>query len=377
MFRRVVDYSVRSPNVSSPSQHEGEDGLGAHAHAATDSHAHASAHGHAHGSNHGHAHGNSHGHAHGMIGPTNASVRRALGVALILNGAFLVVELAIGLWTGSLALLSDAAHMVSDVAALTLALGASSLAHRLTRSERTFGMVRAEALGAFVNALALIVTCGFIFKEAIVRLLGEAPNIAGWPVLIAGVLGLAINLGSAWFLARADRENLNVRGALLHMLSDALGSAGAIIAAGLVMLGFPAADAVVSVFIGLLVLVGTWGLLRESAAVLLEFSPRGLSVVDVQKQLLSLSNAASVHDLHIWSLDGKTPILSAHLVRKPDASPDLLLRQAEDLLGRRFGITHCTLQIETSSGDPCRAQASCSLLPRVTDNEQSSAESRH
>jgi cobalt-zinc-cadmium efflux system protein len=295
---------------------------------------------------------------------SSASVKRALSISLVLNSAFLVVELGIGFWTGSLALLSDAAHMVSDVAALGLALGANSLANRLTHSERTFGLVRAEALGAFVNALALVVTCGFIFREAIERLVHGAPGIDGLPVLIAGALGLLINLGSAWILARADQDNLNVRGALLHMLSDALGSVGAIVAAILLMMGMPAADAGISLLIGLLVLVGTWGLLRDSAAVLLEFSPKGLSVKQVQKELSSLGDVASVHDLHIWSLDGKTPILSAHLVRHTGLPAGNLLQEAEALLARRFGVTHSTLQIESPNAEPCRARECCNLLPQ-------------
>ncbi len=322
-------------------------------------------HAHGHGSGAGSAHGAGHGHAHGLPQPPkNATVRRALTVALVLNGAFLVVELIVGLWTGSLALLSDAAHMVSDVAALCLSLGASLLASKLTHSERTFGLIRAEALGAFVNALALVVTCGFIFREAIVRLTGEHPELAGIPVLVAGSLGLLINLGSAWILAQADRSNLNVRGALLHMLADALGSLGAVAAAVFVLYGIPSADAIASLLIGLLVLGGTWGLLRESAGVLLEFSPPGLSVKEVRRALSEIEDISDVHDLHIWSLDGKTPILTAHLVGPKQTNSEGLLRRAEALLRERFGVVHTTLQIETPSHTDCEARDCCSLLPQ-------------
>ena len=293
------------------------------------------------------------------------SARRALFVSLILNAMFLVVELGIGIWTGSLALLSDAAHMVSDVAALCLALGASALAGRLTDSERTYGLVRAEALGAFVNALALTITCGFIFKEAFERLAGPEHPIAGLPVLIAGGVGLLINLGSAWMLARSDRHNLNVRGALLHMLSDALGSLGAMVAAVFVMTGFPRADAIVSVLIGVLVLVGTWGLLKDSAAVLLEFSPKGLSVAEVRKRLSALDHVANVHDLHVWSLDGRSPILSAHLVQTGGGTKSELLQQAESMLREHFGVVHSTLQIESPKSMSCQARHCCNLLPQA------------
>lgn len=303
-----------------------------------------------------------------MSSGSSASVQRALGVALGLNAAFLVIEVVVGFWTGSLALLSDAAHMVSDVAALSLALGASALAGKLTHKERTFGLVRAEALGAFVNALILVATCGYIFKEAIERLRDGSPQIAGLPVLLAGGVGLAINLGSAWMLARADRESLNVRGALLHMLSDALGSAGAMVAAVFVMNGLPAADAVMSLLIGVLVLLGTWSLLRESAAVLLEFSPKGLRVADIEQALGELSDVESVHDLHVWSLDGKSPILSAHLELRTEGKAGVVLRDAERLLKERFGVLHSTLQIESADAHPCRVKESCNLLPNKSSH---------
>jgi len=335
----------------------------AHGHGSRKSAPHGSA--SAHGHDHGHGHGGlGHAHASSSLLNGSTSARRALTISLVLNSLFLVVELVIGFWTGSLALLSDAAHMVSDVAALCLALGASALAQRLTDSERTYGLVRAEALGAFVNALALVVTCGLIFKEAVQRLSGTPEAILGVPVLIVGGLGLIINLGSAWMLARSDQGNLNVRGAMLHMLSDALGSFGAMVAAVLVLNGFAAADAVVSLLIGLLVLAGTCGLLRESAAVLLEFSPRGLSVAEVRQQLSNLDDVANVHDLHVWSLDGRSPILSAHLVQGESKNHSDLLRQAETLLRERFGVTHCTLQIESASNHPCEARECCNLLPK-------------
>ncbi len=343
-------------------------------------------HGHAHGSpadsklGHGHAHGSpadsklGHGHAHGIPLGSSERVKRALQLALILNGAFLFVEAGVGFWTGSLALLSDAAHMVSDVLALSLSLGASLLAARLTHSERTFGFVRAEALGGFVNSLLLVLTCGFIFKEAVTRLTVGHPPVAGVPVLVAGVIGLGINLGSAWALARADEDNLNVRGALLHMLADALGSVGAIVAAILVLAGWPSADAIMSLFIGLLVLAGTWGLLRDSAAVLLEFSPRGLSVAEVRQALSLVHDVREVHDLHVWSLDGRTPILSAHLVGSSEASAGALILRAEHMLKEQFGITHTTLQIEDPDHEHCRTKGCCNLVPQSISGEQPRAE---
>ena len=204
-----------------------------------------------HDHSHSHSHRASDGHGHGDSGAERgAATRRALKISLVLNAVFLVVEVAIGLWTGSLALLSDAAHMVSDVGALVLALGAATLAMSAATPGRSYGWLRAETLGAFINGLALFVACGFIGFEALHRLFGSAPPIDGWPVLAAGAVGLVINVGSAIALMRADRDNLGVRGALLHMIFDAVGSVGAMISAVFLLNGVNAADAAVSLFIG-------------------------------------------------------------------------------------------------------------------------------
>ena len=309
-----------------------------------------------HGGHGGHHHGHSHGHRGG--GDPSAT-RRALAWSLGLNGSFLVVEVVIGLATGSLALLSDAAHMLSDVAALALALGAAHLATRAATPERTWGFLRAETLGAFVNGIALVVACGFIFWEAIERLIEGAPHVAAGPVLVAGVIGLGINLGSAWWLWRADQNNLNVRGALIHMLADALGSAGAIGSALFLMAGVRAADPILSLLIGGLVLWSTWGLLRDSGRVLLQFAPAGLRADDVGAALMEVDGMSSVHDVHLWTLDGQRAILSAHLVGSRGEHPGPLRQRASALLLERFGIDHTTLQVEVD--DPCAAH-DCPLL---------------
>lgn len=296
---------------------------------------------------HGH-HDHSHAHEHGHPEGPDAHLRaqRALLVSLALNGGFLLVEAGVGAWTGSLALLSDAAHMVSDVGALALALGATLLARRPTMASRTFGWRRAEVMGGFVNALALLAACGIIAWEALERMRAGAPALAGVPVLIVGVLGLLINLGSAAMLARADREDLNIRAALAHMLADALGSLGAIAAAVGIMLGFPLADPLISLFIAGLVLWGAWGLLRDTAAVLLQFPPRGVSVEALRHELEAVEGVLSVHDLRVWTLDGRGAILSAHLVAEEPASAAVVLDRANARLRRRPEIQHVTLQVD-------------------------------
>ena len=313
------------------------------------------------GGHHHHSH-----HSHG------AATRRALLWAFGLNAGFLVVEVVIGLATGSLALLSDAVHMVSDVGALALALGASHLATRGAKGNQTYGYRRAEPLGAFVNGLLLLVAVLVIFKTAVGRLVGGSPHIEAWPVLVAGVIGLGINLGSAWHLHRRSADNLNVRGALIHMLADALGSAGAIVAAILLSYGIVAADAVVSILIGLLVVAGTWGLLRDSGRVLLQFAPDALEVDKVQAALEEMEGSSGVHDLHLWTLDGSSTVLSVHIVSCGREPPEALQKRAAELLEHQFDIQHSTIQIE-QEGSGC-ANPCCPLLGGQSEEEDGSDE---
>lgn len=324
--------------------------------------AHAPEYGPRHGHDDGHGHSHGHGHGHGSAG---FDARRALGLALGLNLAYLVVEAIAGLLTGSLALLSDAAHMVSDVAALSLALFAAHWARRPATSSHTYGLLRAEVLGAFVNAVVLLIACLFIFKEAIHRLVEGAPPVAGWPVFGVAAVGLVINLVSAGILWRSDRHapagNLNVRGALVHMLADALGSVGAMVSALFTLFGdFPAADALASVVIGAMVLYGTWGILRDSTHVLLEAAPAHLRRDVVQDALAGLEGVASVHDVHVWTIGGRTVIATAHLGLMPGAVLADVLAHAQALLRERFGLNHSTLQIEPARALACR-QVRCDL----------------
>lgn len=308
---------------------------------------------------HGHAHGgHAHGHGHGARAQGNpAAARRALIWALSLNGAFLVIELVVGFATNSLALLSDAAHMVTDVAALSMALAVAYLAQRPPSPSKSFGLLRAEVLGAFANGIILAVACFSIFREAIERMLGEPATVAPLPVMITGAVGLAINLGSAWHLYRSDSQGLNIRGALAHMLADALGSLAAMIAAVGVWLGFNHADPIASLAIGALVLWGTWRLLRDATRVLLDFAPAGVDAEAVLRELKAMQGVTDVHELHLWSVDGREAILSAHIVHNDQVAATDLRERVEELLARRFHVTHTTLQTE------CRAcEAPCALF---------------
>ena len=283
------------------------------------------------------------------------SGERALRLALLLNGAFLLIEASAGFLTGSLALLSDAVHMLSDVGALLLALLAAKLATWGSTRARTFGLRRAEALGGFLNGLTQLGACIYIAMEAIERLQAGPPDVPGWPILLVGIVGLAINLGSAWALYRAGGNNLNIRGALIHMMADALGSLGAIVAAGLVLSGIPAADALVSLLIAALVLLGTWGLLRDTARVLLQLPPAGFDVQLLTDTLLADQAVASVHDVHVWTLDGHHPIVTAHALLTEAVDTEPIRQRLGDALEEGLDIHHLTLQLE-KPGSTCDTQ---------------------
>jgi cobalt-zinc-cadmium efflux system protein len=296
------------------------------------------------------------GHVHVHV-PEGTDPRRALAGALALNGVFLVVELGVGWWSGSLALMSDAAHMASDVGALALALGAAQLALRPSGPDRTFGWRRAEVLGGFTNAVLLLLACLWIVWEAAQRLASGPPDVPGLPMLLVATLGLLINLGAAWALWREGHQDLNVRAALAHMLADALGSVGAMVAAGLVMVGYPLADPVISVLVALLVAWGTVRLVQLTARVLLQLPPPGFDVRALREAMAAVPNVASVHDLHVWTLDGRAPILSAHVVIHPDGDHDAVRSALDGVLEERFDVHHGTLQVER--GGPCLAPEHC------------------
>ncbi|MBX2798597.1 MAG: cation diffusion facilitator family transporter [Myxococcales bacterium] len=270
---------------------------------------------------------------------------RSLLVALALNAGFLGVEVVAWWLTGSLALLSDAAHMLSDVAALALAWGAAMLARRPPTATMTFGLARAEVLGAFVNALVLLGISAGVTWEAVARLASGSPPVPELPVLGVGVVGLAVNLGSAAVLARTDGANLNVRGAMAHMLADALGSVGVIVAALLMMGGVGEADAVASMCVAAMVAVSGLGLLRDAGRVLLQLPPADVDVVGLREGLAAVSGVQRVRQLHVWSLDGREPIVSAHLVVSGEADADEVRCAAEEALLRQ-GVVCVTLQTE-------------------------------
>lgn len=258
----------------------------------------------------------------------------------------LVVEAVGGALTGSLAVLADAGHLLSDVGSIGLALFAAALAGRPAAGRMTFGYQRSEILAALVNGLLLVGVAVAVAVAAIGRL-SDPPKIDGLGVLGLGLLGLFGNVLAAALLARGDRADVNLEGVLRHSAADALGSLGVIVAGAVVLAGGPdAVDPVVSLVIAALILVSSWRLISEPVGVLMEAAPSGIDVDAAGMAICTEEGVRSVHDLHIWTVTSGFGALAAHVVVSPDCDRDLVRRRIELLLHERFGIAHTTLQME-------------------------------
>ncbi len=305
----------------------------------------------------GHAHVHTHTHATDRSGS-----RRALSLALGLTVAYGLVQVATGIWFHSLALIADAVHNVSDGGAIALALGAAWAAGLPARGARTFGWRRAEILAALVNGLALVVVSGWIFYQAVERL-QNPPDVAGLGVLIVGSVGVVANGIPVVVMLRASTgDDLNLRGALIHSATDVLGSAGAALAGLIVLLtGWRYADPIVGACIGVVILVSSWGLIRESLRILMEVAPGDCEPEQIGQAIADHAGVKQVHDLHIWTITSGFPALSAHVIAMPGTDHDRLLHDLEALIHDRFQITHTTLQIDRDHS------ALVQLQPRVRD----------
>ena len=293
--------------------------------------------------------------AHGHDRSTAAARSRSiLVVTLLLTGATMVVEFVAGLWTGSLALLADAGHMLTDATALGLALIATWLAARPPTPAKTYGYYRAEILAALANALLLFGVAGSILVEAWHRLRVSAPVLAA-PMAAFAALGLAVNLLAAWLLHRGARESLTVRAAYLEVLGDALSSLAALVAAAvMVVTGWTAADPLASAAIVLLILPRTWRLLRQAVNVLLEGTPPHLSLTEIEDAMTRVPGVRRVHDLHVWTLTSGREAMSAHVVVADVRESERLLQALHAVLHAKFGIDHTTIQLETAPPDVLR-----------------------
>lgn len=296
---------------------------------------------HHHHSHAGHDHGTDGGHSHSHA-PSGRAARRALAWAVALTSLFAVVEIAGGWLSGSLALLSDAGHMVTDALALGLALFAQTVAQRPPSERNSFGYARAEVLGAFVNAVFMLVVVALIAVEAVHRLLNPATVDGGMVMVVAGA-GLVVNLIVARLLH--GHGNLNSRAAYLHVIADALGSVAALIAGAVIWwTGWLAADPLLSFVVSALMVTSTWSLLLRSVNVLMEGVPPHLSYVDIGQALATIPGVDNVHDLHVWYMSAERIALSAHVVIDEPAHWPAVLDAGRKLLRERFAIEHVTLQ---------------------------------
>jgi len=292
-----------------------------------------------------------HDHAHHHHGVSTDADRGKLRLALGLILGFMVVEVVAGLIADSLALLSDAAHMLTDAGAVALALAAATLAARPPSGRFTFGLGRAEILSAQANGAALLVLAGVLGFESVRRLL-DPPAVDGGLVIAVGLLGAAVNIASAYTLAKAERRSLNVEGARAHVLMDLYASLGAALAGALILLfDFRAADPLAALVVSLLMLRTAWSLLRDSAGVLLEGAPAGMDPDAIGQALARHPGVTEVHDLHVWEVTTGFPALAAHVLVAPGDDCHRIRRELQAEVADRFDIRHTTLQVDHERAD--------------------------
>lgn len=298
--------------------------------------------------------GHDHGHAHGA--PTSstaaAAYRGRLRVALSITLTVMVVEIVGGLMADSLALVADAAHMATDAVGLGMALLAIHFANRPPSDNRTFGYARAEILAALANCLLLLGVGGYVLYEAIHRFVTPTDTEGGLTIVF-GLIGLVANTISLTLLLRGQKDSLNVRGAFLEVVADALGSVAVIISAVVIMsTGWQAADPIASILISVMIVPRTWKLLHETLDVLLEAAPKNVDMAEVRAHIVALPGVEDVHDLHAWTITSGMPVLSAHVVVSSDVLNAIghkkMLHELQGCLGHHFDVEHCTFQLEPS-----------------------------
>jgi len=298
---------------------------------------------------HNHSHdNNNHEHSHNGHSHSHNANKKALTISFILIAAFMFIEFIGGYLTHSLALISDAGHMLSDAVALGLSLSALIFGAKAATPSKTYGYKRFEILAALLNGIVLILLSIFIFKEAIERL-SDPPIVVGKGMMIISTIGLIINIIVAWILHSqgSTKENLNVRSAFLHVIGDLLGSVGAIIAAILIMLfGWYIADSIASMVVSVLVLYSGWNVLKESLNILMEAKPSNINSEKMISLLKSIDGVEDIHDLHIWMITSDFSVMTVHLKVKPDSDRDLILEKAKRSIDKTFGIKHVTIQLE-------------------------------
>lgn len=307
-------------------------------------HDHDSEHDHDH--DHGHDHGSAHGHSHGKMGHTHGLAPGAIKRAMWMTLAFMAIEAIGGYVANSLALISDAAHMLTDVGAMLLSLFAIWVSRRPSNSKMTFGYHRAEILGALTSGLAIWFIAGLLIYESFVRL-KSPPEVQGPIVVVVAAIGLAANLLSMRMLTHAKHENMNAKAAYMHMVSDALGSIGAVIAGIVLSLThWRPIDPIVTLLFALLMLVSSWSLVKEAVGILMESAPSNIDSAKVLADLQALAGVTEAHDLHIWTVSSGRLAMSAHLIVSENEQSKGILNAAIEMLEQKYKILHTTIQIE-------------------------------
>ncbi len=290
----------------------------------------------------------SHSHDHSHTSGGRSKNIRSVQIALVLTGAFMLVEVIGGILSGSLALLADAGHMLTDTMALALAVFAFSVSSRPADARRSYGYQRFQIIAAFVNGLSLFVIVGWILFEAVMRLI-DPPDVIGQTMLVVAGAGLAVNIVAFLVLHRGDQENLNIRGAALHVLGDLLGSVAAIIAAlVIIQTGWMPIDPMLSVLVAMLILRSAWQLVKRSAHILLEGAPEWLDVGDMEAKIIAaVPEVMEIHHVHVWGLTPQHPMLTMHIVLPEDpGDPASVVRRVKEALKSEFAIDHSTIEVE-------------------------------
>jgi cobalt-zinc-cadmium efflux system protein len=299
-----------------------------------------------------HSHG-SHSHSHEITDDASGT-KLAIALALILG--FMAVEVTVGVVSGSLALLSDAAHMLTDAGAIALAIVALRLARRPARGSYTYGLKRAEIISAQVNGATLAVLGILIVIEGVTRLI-DPPDVPGLPLLIVALVGVAVNLAATWTLSKANRQSLNVKGAYLHILTDLAAFVATAIAGAVILLtGFTRADGLAALFVAAIMLWAAYGLIRDSVRILLEAAPEELNPNEVGTAMAAMPGVFEVHDLHLWEVSSGFPALSAHVLVAEDVDCHERRRNLEHLLHERFDLDHTTLQVDHAQTKPLQVK---------------------
>lgn len=337
----------------------------AHTHGPSCSHNHDD-HKHDHSADKGHVHSHDHGHHHHGPGHVHGSGnKRAVAIGFVLTASFMVAEVIGGYISGSLALIADAGHMLTDAMALGLAWAGFTIAARKPDARRSFGYARFEVLAGFINALSLFAITAWIGYEAVSRIHTPQPVLAG-PMLAVAVMGLLVNCLVFWILMRADRDHINIRGAILHVIGDLLGSVAAIVAALIIYAtNWTPIDPILSIFVALLVLRSAWMLMRHSLHILLEGAPSHINVEELQNDIASnIEGVTNVHHVHIWSLSSGKTLATLHINIRQGADQMAILHAAQKRLSSRWEIGHATIQVElteqcTDETNPSDNHATC------------------